>query len=79
MQQSRLELYKFIQRIRDFFNSQGFLDVLTPSMVENPGMETHLHPFEIFSAKDQISTGKYLQTSPEFFMKKLLSEGLEKI
>lgn len=42
-------------------------------MVENPGMETHIHPFQVFHAKDKKSSGKYLHTSPEFCMKELLA------
>lgn len=57
------------------------MDVLTPPMVENPGMETHIHPFEIYSKKDNKSINQYLHTSPEFHMKKLLGSdsGLDKI
>lgn len=43
-------------------------------MVENPGMETHIHPFEVLSKVHAKSTHKYLHTSPEFHMKKLLSQ-----
>lgn len=43
-------------------------------MVENPGMEVHIHPFEIFSAKDKKSKNLFLHTSPEFMMKELLSQ-----
>ena len=68
----------FLSSIRRFFEEKGFLEALTPPMVENPGMEPHIHPFEVIGAKDQISKG-YLQTSPEFHMKELLSHGLEKI
>lgn len=58
------------------------MDVLTPPMVENPGMETHIHPFEVYSKKSSASLGHYLHTSPEFHMKELLSlkeEELDKI
>lgn len=67
--------YQFllIQAIRDFFNARGFLDVLTPPMVENPGMEPHIHPFQVMSARGEKHLSFYLHTSPEFAMKKLLS------
>lgn len=48
-------------------------------MVENPGMETHIHPFQVRSVIKNKNLDLYLHTSPEFFMKKLLSEGFEKI
>lgn len=65
--------FQTIQAIRNFFNEHGFIDVLTPPIVENPGMETHIHPFEVYSKKDGKSINKYLHTSPEFHMKKLLA------
>ena len=74
-----LKLFKLQQFIRDFFLEDNFLDVLTPPMVENPGMETHIHPFRVNSAKDKKNLDQYLHTSPEFHMKGLLSKGFEKI
>lgn len=72
--------FQFIQAMRNHFNKNDFLDVITPPMVENPGMETHIHPFEVFSARDRKTTSKYLHTSPEFLMKELLSKNeFEKI
>lgn len=74
----RSQIY-LLQAIRDFFNEKGFLDVMTPPAVSNPGMEVHIHPFQLSSAQNAKSHSLYLHTSPEFWMKKLLSEGLEKI
>jgi len=72
-------LFKIQQYIREFFTSHGFLDVQTPPMVQNPGMETHIHPFQVRSAHNKENLDLYLHTSPEFHMKELLSIGLEKI
>jgi lysyl-tRNA synthetase class 2 len=74
-----LKLFKLHQYIREFFTEENFLDVLTPPMVSNPGMETHLHPFKLKSAQKDEDLDSYLHTSPEFHMKELLSEGFEKI
>ena len=67
--------FKGIQLIRNWFSNEDFLDVMTPTIVQCPGIEPHLHPFTV--------TGEHfngqLQTSPEFHMKELLSFGLEKI
>lgn len=73
--------YHFLiqQAIRDFFKSESFLETTTPPIVENPGMETHIHPFAIRSVAKKQNLDLYLQTSPEFFMKKLLSLGHQKI
>lgn len=67
------------QVIRDFFKEKEFLDVLTPPVVGNPGMETHIHPFGIYKAHGEIKLPLYLHTSPEFQMKRLLASGFEKI
>jgi len=74
--------FELIQLIRNFFGQQGFLDVLTPPMVENPGMEVHIHPFEVHSTRSQKSLTKYLHTSPEFALKEVLAskeENIEKL
>ncbi len=42
-------------------------------------MEVHIHPFSLHSTVKNETLSTYLHTSPEFHMKKLLSEGLEKI
>lgn len=62
------------QAIRNFFNKEGFIDVITPPIVENPGMEVHVHPYEVYSAKTKESKNLFLHTSPEFKLKKLLSD-----
>lgn len=72
-------LYETIAACRHFFLEKGFMETPTPPMVENPGMEAHLHPFQIKSTYQNRDLNLYLHTSPEFFMKKLLSEGFEKI
>jgi elongation factor P--(R)-beta-lysine ligase len=73
--------FHLIAALRSFFNQRGFLDVITPPMVENPGMEPHIHPFEAKGLNpDGIERNeRYLHTSPEFHMKELLSRGFEKI
>ncbi len=74
--------FEFIQAIRDFFVENGFTDVLAPPMVSHPGIEPHIHPFKVSSAfKNSRSSNQnfFLHSSPEFFMKELLSQGMEKI
>src|SRR4051812_37719705 len=73
--------FELIQLIRNYFGQQGFLDVLTPPMVENPGMEVHIHPYQIKSTRTNRDLPLYLHTSPEFALKQLLAadEGFDKI
>lgn len=68
--------FDLLWAIRQFFGQKNFQDVLTPPMVKNPGMETHIHPFGVSHAKSNSMAPWYLQTSPEFHMKELLSLGL---
>jgi len=56
----------FINKIRTFFAQNRFVAVDCPPIVDNPGMEPHIHPFEIQK--------KFLHTSPEFRMKEALSK-----
>lgn len=72
-------LFELIQVIRNYFGEQGFLDVITPPAVENPGMEVHIHPFQLHSVQTNKLRPLYLHTSPEFCMKELLGDGFNKI
>jgi lysyl-tRNA synthetase class 2 len=71
---------QIIHAIRDFFKVEGFHEVDTPLLVQNPGTEPYLEVF-----KTQLETlnypnkNAYLSTSPELFMKKLLSAGMGNI
>jgi lysyl-tRNA synthetase class 2 len=56
--------------IRAFFTARGYAEVETPYAVPAPGEEVHLAAF-------RLEPGRlYLNTSPEFAMKKLLAGGL---
>ena len=63
----------FVKTIRNYFDEQGLMEVITPPMVTCPGIEPHLVPFQI-QASDNQKTPYYLHTSPEFFLKKVLSQ-----
>jgi lysyl-tRNA synthetase class 2 len=54
---------------RAFFTARGYMEVETPYAVPAPGEEVHLRAFGLRPG------GKYLHTSPEFAMKKLLAGG----
>lgn len=67
--------------IRAFFDRRDFLEVETPNWVGAPGTDVHLDPvraiYEDLHGGREVSG--YLHTSPEFAMKRLLVEGLERI
>ncbi len=72
---------KLIKAVRAFFDGQGFYEVETPALQVMPGAEVHLHAFEttLLNPHQDRRETRYLQTSPEFAMKKLLVAGSEKI
>jgi lysyl-tRNA synthetase class 2 len=62
-----------LRRVRRFFDARGFLEVQTPVMVPSPGLEIALDAFEI--AGGDRGTPRWLITSPEYQMKRLLADG----
>ena len=66
---------RVIAGIRQFFDEKGFVEVETPLMVPQPGMEPHLEAFQTTYEMRQL----YLHTSPEYAMKRLLAAGFERI
>ena len=67
-------------QIRTYFETQGFTEVETACLQVSPGNETHLEAFETrLIGPDLASAPRYLHTSPEFAMKKLLAAGEERI
>ena len=72
--------WKIIQGIRQYFLGQNFVEIETPYLVSSPGMEPHLSALKLYcSHADGGRMKKYLHTSPEYGMKKLLGQGWEKI
>jgi lysyl-tRNA synthetase class 2 len=66
--------------VRADFAAQGFLMVDPPGLQRSPGNETHLHAFATtLIGEDGTAATRYLHTSPEFSMKKLLAAGETKI
>ncbi|MDR1759561.1 MAG: EF-P lysine aminoacylase GenX [Fibrobacter sp.] len=60
---------KLLRKTRSFFEERGVLEVETPVLSRAGGTDPHLDYFETVSPK------RYLMTSPEFHMKRLLSAG----
>ena len=70
-----LERARYLEEVRSFFRSSGFLEVDAPLLVESPGIEPHL---DAFAVKGSVTgTVYHLPTSPEFYLKKLLASGVE--
>lgn len=66
--------------IRDWLAAEGFTEVDPPALVASPGNETHLHAFSTTAiGNDGQGAVRYLHTSPEFAMKKLLAAGETRI
>jgi elongation factor P--(R)-beta-lysine ligase len=66
--------------IRAWFDSQGFTEVEPGCLQVSPGNEAHLHAFKTeLIGSDLARHPRYLHTSPEFAMKKLLAAGETKI
>jgi lysyl-tRNA synthetase class 2 len=61
-----------LQAVRAYFATQSFLEVETPARVRNPGQEQHLVAFP-------AGQDRFLITSPEYHMKRLLAGGLSRI
>jgi len=62
-----------LERVRHFFATRGVLEVETPVVVNAPVSDVHLH-----SARVELDAGappRYLHTSPEYAMKRLLAAG----
>jgi len=74
--------------LRAFFRAEGFLELEPPSVVRCPGMEPHLDAFEVIAQRAYLGaegaaepppTRRWLHTSPEHALKRLLAEGFERV
>ena len=60
---------------RAWFDQRRFLEVETPLAVPSPGLDLHLEAFEV----PGMGARRWLQTSPEYQMKRLIAGGLTRI
>lgn len=70
---------EFQMVVRTWFHQQDFLEVQTPYLVDCPGTEPYLDLFSTEIILGHSKQKKYLPTSPELHLKKLLSAGLRNI
>jgi lysyl-tRNA synthetase class 2 len=76
-----------IKAVRAYCQAEGFIEVETPAIQRAPGMERHIRPLALSLREPLAGEGagagagapRFLHTSPEFAMKKLLAGGMEKI
>ncbi|MEI8258061.1 MAG: amino acid--tRNA ligase-related protein, partial [Deltaproteobacteria bacterium] len=85
---------EIVASVRAHFASQQSLEVETPAMAVSPGLDLHLHAFEvttpIVTSRNPDESGRrtsvtpfappygYLITSPEYHMKRLLAGGVKR-
>ncbi len=62
---------RLLQHVREFFISRGYLEIETPQLITAPAPETHIAAIPVGD--------RYLQTSPELCMKRLLAAGFSRI
>jgi Truncated, possibly inactive, lysyl-tRNA synthetase (class II) len=68
--------HKLVRKIRNFFDSQGLIEVQTPLLLCAPTSDVYIDSIACKVNTDINSeVVKYLHTSPELEMKKLISSG----
>ncbi|MBI2478098.1 MAG: EF-P lysine aminoacylase GenX [Planctomycetia bacterium] len=74
---------RLLARLREFFARQGFLEVETPILSADTVIDRHLDPLSVTLFDDprtpDVGRRMWLQTSPEFSMKRLLAAGADRI
>lgn len=77
MLRARAEL---LRQVRQFFDDAGFIEVQPPCLSRDNVVDAHIDPVEVSGAAlrlpaDIAAPRYYLQSSPEFAMKRLLARG----
>ena len=72
---------RILGTVREFFAAREYIEVDTPALQVSPGLEPHLKAFAtmLHDPRDGGARQRYLHTSPEFAMKKLVAGGMQRI
>jgi lysyl-tRNA synthetase class 2 len=72
---------RILTEVRAFFAARDFIEVETPALQVSPGMEPHIGALatELGEPFGAVKQRLYLNSSPEFAMKKLLAAGERRI
>lgn len=70
---------RLLAAVRRFFDDRGYLEVETPLLSHDVCVDAWLDPFVVPDVSTDRAAPMYLQTSPEFAMKRLLVAGAEAI
>ncbi len=69
-----IELWNtFIEEVRSFFRHRGYLEVSTPILLRFPNLDSNVEPIRVEVSIRGEKQERWLQTSPEYSMKKLLA------
>jgi elongation factor P--(R)-beta-lysine ligase len=68
--------HRALQCVRRWFVERGFLEVDAPLLLRCPGLEPHIDPVavQLHRRPDVAAEARWLSTSPEYAMKKLLAQ-----
>jgi elongation factor P--(R)-beta-lysine ligase len=69
--------HRLLQQVRAFFDQRGFLEVCTPLLSQETFADRYLEPFRVEASPSPgaKSPPRYLQTSPELAMKRIVAAG----
>ena len=70
---------ELLRKLRSFFHDRGFFEVTTPTLSRDTVVDRHLDPYAAYPYDHTDASSQFLQTSPEFHMKRLLVAGAEAI
>ncbi len=70
-----------LKAVRSFFDQQGFIEIEAPAMATCPGLEVHLDAIgvQLRQGMGGAPATRWLITSPEYHLKRLLVGGFERI